>query len=421
MTHAESQELLLDLACGELDTGRAAEVEEHLAGCAECRAEKAALEEARRLSAPLREQEEPPAGFDDRILEAARAEARLQHDGNVGQVIEVSGNVRPLGLEAARIDAHAPVKARPSPRARPKWMIRAALGGSVAAAAALTLAVSTMLDARRTAEKVSQERNEDYRIRVHAAAPDAVDSAMHDAEARREGDRAGAKERAPAPTAQQPPPPPPQVALKKKQQEPVVQYAPLGKVPAKGEVARSDKDEKLAAAEEAKPQGAAAPQAVAVGSASNDGLAAGGSGAVQRRQRAASAPVSGTAAAPQESQVARGAPAQTAKTLAAAPPGAADIEARAQQARHAGDYALAASLYQKAAGARQREGDGGSAAWNLAHAVECLAAVGSFDEARQVREELARLHPTETTAIAAAQRALREVDAPGATPSAKPK
>ena len=99
MTHAEFQDLLLDLACGELDAARAAEVESHLAVCPECRAEKEALDQARRMTAPLREAEEPPGGFDDRILEAARAQAQLDHEGNVGQVIEVSGNqvvVKPL-------------------------------------------------------------------------------------------------------------------------------------------------------------------------------------------------------------------------------------------------------------------------------------------------------------------------------------
>ena len=33
MTHTESQDLLLDLAYGDLDAARAAEVESHLSGC----------------------------------------------------------------------------------------------------------------------------------------------------------------------------------------------------------------------------------------------------------------------------------------------------------------------------------------------------------------------------------------------------
>src|ERR1700694_1535813 len=112
MTHAESQDRLLDLAYGELDAQRAAEVASHVEGCAECRKEKAALDETRRTAAPLRDLEEPSPGFGDRLRLAARAPAELEHDGSLGQVIEVAGSVRPLGVEAARIDAHGPVKAR---------------------------------------------------------------------------------------------------------------------------------------------------------------------------------------------------------------------------------------------------------------------------------------------------------------------
>jgi tetratricopeptide (TPR) repeat protein len=95
------------------------------------------------------------------------------------------------------------------------------------------------------------------------------------------------------------------------------------------------------------------------------------------------------------------------------------VEANAQQARHAGNYPLAASLYRNAADLRQRDNDAGGAAWDLAHAVECLSAVGQFDEARRVRDELARLYPSETTALSAARRALREVDPPAAAPVQK--
>jgi hypothetical protein len=429
MTHAESQDLLVDLAYGELDARRAAEVEEHLSGCAECRAEKAALEEARRLSAPLRELEEPPAGFDERILQAARAEAHHQHDGNVGQVIEVTGNVRPLGLEAARIDAHGPVKARASERKRPRWMVRAALGGSVAAAAALALVVSTTLDARRPAQ--TQVRNEDYRIRVKPAAPEAVDSALRDAEARREVDGAGAKEQ---PAAVPPPAVPAPVAQKKKL-ELLPQRTTAEKLPAKGERERADKnDGALDAVAGEAPAPSAAPRSnvVAVGKGLSGGMAA-ASGkertapaqaqeeqAVAARQSAA-APAAQALSAPAAAPPAALAESREMKAAAATPPKAAGIEASAQQARHAANYVLAASLYRSAAGARQEEGDAAAAAWNLAHAVECLAAAGRFDEARQVREELTRLHPSETTAIAAARRALREVEPPDPAPADKQK
>jgi tetratricopeptide (TPR) repeat protein len=89
---------------------------------------------------------------------------------------------------------------------------------------------------------------------------------------------------------------------------------------------------------------------------------------------------------------------------------AGGIESNAQHARHAGNYLLAATLYRDAAELRQRENDAGTAAWDLAHAVECLSAVGQFEEARRVRDELLRLYPSEVTALSAARRALREVE-----------
>jgi len=179
MTHTESQDLLLDLAYGELDATRAAELESHLSGCAECRQEKAVLDEARRMAAPLRELEQPSPAFDEPILRAARAQAQLEHDGNVGQVIEVTGTVRAMGLDAARVDAHGPVKARPIERLRPRWVVRAAVGGSVAAAAALALVVSNTLETRRNAEKAAAAvRTGEFEIRVQPAAPQTLDSAQ---------------------------------------------------------------------------------------------------------------------------------------------------------------------------------------------------------------------------------------------------
>jgi hypothetical protein len=447
MTHAESQDLLLDLAFGELDAQRAADVEEHLAGCAACREEKAALDEARRLSAPLRAAEEPPPGFDERILEAARAEAHHQHDGNVGKVIEVTGNVRPLGVEAARIDAHAPVKARPAERRRPKWMVRAALGGSVAAAAALALVVSTTLDARRTAERASQAQGEDYRIRVKPAAPEAVDSALHDAAANGELDRgraAQAKEHeAAAPATESAPPAavekkqpgvvdvmqgPPAAALEKQDRVAPVR-TPAHNVPAK-RAAEMERGREQAADALAPPRDAPSAGARStVPASSGDKVAPPGvppaPAPAARPQAAASGQAAGPPAPRDDSQAAPPKLESRMKAVAAAPaapaPGAAGMEANAQQARHAGDYVLAASLYRQAADLRRRDDDRPSAAWNLAHAVECLAAVARFDEARQVRDELSRLYPGETTALSAARRALREVDVPQPLPASKQK
>jgi tetratricopeptide (TPR) repeat protein len=392
MTHAESQDLLVDLAYGELEPARAAEVATHVEGCADCRKEKAALEEARRLSAPLRDLEEPSPGFDDRILAAARAEAQLQHDGNLGEVVEVTGSVRPMGLEAARIDAHAPVKTRPVEGRRPRWMVRAAMGGSVAAAAVLALVVSTTLDSRRTAETAAASRAQEYQIRVQPAAPQAVDTALRDAEAKREADRGAAQQTAPAQAPN---------ALK--------------------ELKEQEKVAKLRAPARTAPRTAGGAQA---------GRMEGSGGDAADSKRAAAArgpelPMSETSrtTAPAVNDAVRSPPAGVAapearakKATAAEVPAAGAVEANAQQARHAANYALAASLYRNAAELRQRDGDASAAAWNLAHAIECLAAIGQFDEARRVRDELVRRYPGEITALSAARRALREVDVPAASP-----
>jgi tetratricopeptide (TPR) repeat protein len=117
---------------------------------------------------------------------------------------------------------------------------------------------------------------------------------------------------------------------------------------------------------------------------------------------------------------ARPAPAQVAsaaavKTAIAPPPAqsAEQLEMLAQEARHRGDYPRAASLYRSAADLRHaQEAESPAAAWDLAHAVECFAADGRFDEARQIRDELSRLYPSQSTAFAAAGRALRSVDGP---------
>jgi TolA-binding protein len=65
-------------------------------------------------------------------------------------------------------------------------------------------------------------------------------------------------------------------------------------------------------------------------------------------------------------------------------------------------------LYRQAASLRTQGKEASAAAWNLAHAVECLSAAGRFDEARAVREELASGYPAESAALSAARRALRE-------------
>ncbi len=368
MTHAECQDLLLDLAYDELAPARASELADHLAGCEECRKEKASLDQVRRATAPLREVEEPPSGFDDRILEAARTQASLEHDGNVGQVIEVSGSVRPLGLDAARIDAHANPKMRPE-RTRPRWVLRAAVGGSVAAAAALALVVSNTVQSRRVQPPANPD---EFRIRVQPAAPQAVEDALRDAEAPQ---HATPQKAAPPPEQKATPPPAQKAAPPPARQSERNLQAPAQKI------ARREK-------------GAAHP------AMEGSGGAAAGAPDAKRASTAMSAPAAEAGASPS----------RAANPEVEAP---ADLEASAQQARHGGNYPLAAGLYRKAAALRHTA-DPATAAWDLAHAVECLAAAGLFDEARQVRQELSQLHPSQVTALAAARRALREVDVPAA-------
>jgi hypothetical protein len=338
MTHTESHDLLLDLAYGELPAHVAAEVSEHLEGCAECQAESAQLDGVRKAFAPIREDEELSPDFDDRVLAAARAEALLEHDGNIGQVIEGAGSFSAPSLAAASVDAHAaPVAAAPA-RRRPKWMTRAIVGGSAATAAALALVVGISQPARR-----EPRPSEEYAIRVApAAAP-------------------------PAPVAAAPAAP-----------------------------SQAPQDAPKMASQDSSALDKAVP---ATSSASADLQRAKGQPARQvhaelkkkSSQRAAEAGSGGDVPTPEDP---------------------ADLEHRAEAARHEGNYALAAGLYREAATGHNY--NSGAAAWDLAHAVECLAAGGSFEEARKVRDRLGKLFPTEINAFAAARRALREVDA---TPS----
>lgn len=108
--------------------------------------------------------------------------------------------------------------------------------------------------------------------------------------------------------------------------------------------------------------------------------------------------------------------------LAAEEVNAGLLESRAQEARRSGNYTLAASNYRRAAALRQAaDKDSGTAAWDLTHAVECLASAGLFDEARLVGAELLRLYPTESAAVSAANRALRPADWPAAAQTAPAK
>ncbi|MGZ6142220.1 MAG: anti-sigma factor family protein [Myxococcales bacterium] len=448
MTHAESQDLLLDLAYGELPPERAQEVLGHVAGCAECQREKAALDEARRLTAPLRELEEPSEGFDDRILAAARAQAQLDNDGSLGQVVEVSGSVRPLGLEPARIDSHGPVAAR-SERRRPRWALRVALGGSVAAAAALALVVSTSLQTRQAQERAAQLASDKTAFEIHVQpAPVAVaeKEALQKAQEQRGPEAAPVSGKQELPKLAAEAPPPAKAALKKDVAQNHALLAlqgsggdavgggalagAVGGKPADQPAASLDATARMAqkpAAAEKKGAPPPPPAEVA--------LEAPAAPPPVRRE----APAAAAAPPPLAAVAMKGEPAPLAGTVAvkseAAPPAGAvamkdeaeptalAVEAEAQRHRHAGRYGLAATMYQQAAKLPRAPGDQAeSPAWDLAHAVECLAAAGMFDEARQVREQLTQLYPSEKTAYSAAGRALREVELAPASrgPSSKP-
>jgi hypothetical protein len=87
---------------------------------------------------------------------------------------------------------------------------------------------------------------------------------------------------------------------------------------------------------------------------------------------------------------------------------APQYEQKAQEARRSGDYVLAASLYRRAAVLRRD--DDATAAWDLAHAVECLSAAGHGDEAILVRDQLKTSYAAETSAFNAAQRSLIHIE-----------
>jgi hypothetical protein len=376
MNHAETRELLLDLAYGELPPHLEAEVSEHVADCAECRAQRAEIDSVRRAFAPIREEEQPSQGFDERILEASRAEAQLTHDGNIGEVVEVTARETAPSIEPGRVDAHAQVVARKEPR-RPRWMKPAAAVASVAAVAALAMVVGTS----NRMPLVAVRSN--YQIRVGLPAEEKPEAKQEPAkpadEERRAQPTSFAREERPAEAAPPPKTVPAKAALaqrvaaaKKKELE----EGSGGDLPSAAELVRRARNEDAmqAPAAEAHPPPAAAPAVKPQAVAANRQSAA-ASGAALDKADAASAP---------------------------------QLELRAGSARRSGNYTLAAGLYRQAA--LGRAGDESSAAWDLAHAVECLAAAGSFDEARRVRDELAQSYASQTAALSAAGHALREVD-----------
>ncbi|HEX9603139.1 MAG TPA: zf-HC2 domain-containing protein, partial [Myxococcales bacterium] len=404
MNCAESQDLLLDLAYRELPPARAAEVEAHVLGCAACRAEMAQLDDARKAAAPLRELEEPPAGFDEPILRAARAEAGLQADGTPGPVVEVSASVKPLGLQAARLDPHARMRggtARPGPR----WGRRAAVFGSIAAAAGLAVVVSSSLT------RPSAPPNAEEVAPIQVRAPGTVPSSLDDALAT-QGKAAAPETKGAAPSREIVRPPPARA------QEPAHKRIVNAPAPAKEKTARPDQQapslllKKEADQEAERSEERYQPLHRAVEAPGEGGIEGGIEGGTPggtaggtvvpppASPKAAAEPSPGgsrPAAAVRSSTDSQTLPAALprgaviAQQKAAAPnpdqaarPDPDQIEDQASAARRRGDYARAAALYREASALRGQS-EPARAAWDMAHAVECLAAGGQVNEAVAVR------------------------------------
>ena len=458
MNCAETQDLLLDLAYGELEPARAAEVEAHVAECATCRAERAHLERTRHMAAPLRNLEEPAANFDEPILRAARAEAGMQADGTPGPVVEVAASVKPLGLQAARLDPHARV--RGDVRQAPWWRRRAAVIGSTAAAAALAVVVSVSVTRQQQANRVEHEV-----APITIRAPQLViPQTLDDALAKRE--QRGTEE-APAPGSravlQQPPAAPPaqkDTAPKKLARAAPPQDSAAGAKDSQNarrkEAQRTDDGEaKLAERAAAAKQPPAtvvatsSPPPAAATTASPPPAPAGAAAAPpaapdRARARVAAAERNGSTSAAENAvrplADAR-LPAHTPEAPSPAtsggivggvldapaqrkpePPGktADQVEDDASAARRAGDYARAAALYKQAAALRSQAAPP-RAAWDMAHAVECLAAGGNVPEAIEARKELLRRFPDQQGPRAAADSALRTVPLPPDQSTVPPK
>ncbi|GAC1345354.1 MAG: hypothetical protein NVSMB23_21380 [Myxococcales bacterium] len=390
MTCAECQDLLLDLAYGELEAARAAEVEHHARGCATCAAALAELARTRTLVAPLGEGEEPPETLDAKILDAARTEAILLGGGTQGPVIAADVRVQPLAVEAAQIDARARVQAS-GPRRRPRWALRAALAGSVAAAGALAIVVST--GAPRKVVPRSDES--DYRIQVRTADQARREAAAAAAPPKAAPEEPGRADRpapaGPAPAPKRPASPPPP--------------SPLPPGPPQASPPQANAVPAAPPAALARMKGRAAPESAGAraGPAGEVAEEEGAAGAKAFQARAREAPAKAQAAA---SAVQEGSPPDSGP---AADPGG--LERRAEASRRRGSFDEAAALYQEASRARAAAGDAAAAGWNLAHAVECLAAAGRFGEARAGRSELRTLYPDARGPQAATDRALRTAPA----------
>ena len=418
MNCTESQDLLLDLAYGELPPARAAEVLEHVEGCAACRAEKEQLEDARRAVAPLRELEEPPAGFDEPILQAARAAAGLHSDGMPGPVVEVSATVKPLGLQAARLDPHATMSASPG-RARPRWGRRAAAAASIAAAAGLAVVVTSSVTHRppqAPADVVAPIRVRSPEATVPGSLDDAMVPGKKAAAPEGQGGRADSAKFLAAPPPQpaaSPPGPRGGETTKRK----IAQRAPAPEKEQLDRRAQPEEDVGAFANEEAQ-HGLAEPKreeqrtkdlpAVPAMASPPAGIVG---GSIASGKISESAPAS-------SQQLLKQAGGARASADAAPAQNPDQLEDEAGKARRQGNYARAAALYQEASALR-KDSDPARAAWDLAHAVECLAAGGQVQEAIAARRTLRNAYPGQAGQQAAADRALRSVQIPADDPASQ--
>jgi hypothetical protein len=405
MTSVHVQDLLLDLAYGELPADRAAEVEAHLATCEVCRAERDVLVRTRALVAPLRSLEEPSAGFDERIVKSARAEAGLQADGTPGPTIEVSGSVKPLGLQAGRVDPLAPgVRvAKKEISKRTLWFRRATVGASIAGAAAVALFVASSV--RQTRVDRAEEVPE---LKVRAPAVEGA-RASNESTPGKVPQKTESAPQAPAPAAQgsggdlalavRPAPPP--AASSQRQ---LAEAAKKPDEPARRSVP-SRTISKDAASSSTAPAATEATRAAAA-----DQLAATPSREKAAEPETRSAPTEGQRGEAQAGRQIASVPSRPGTGLAKAGTEADldpdRLEESAGDARREGSYARAAELYQLASGIRRAKNDSSRAAWDLAHAVECLAAGSKLGEASDVRGELMRSYPSEEGPLRAADRAL---------------
>jgi anti-sigma factor RsiW len=426
MTSDHVQDLLLDLAYGELPADRAAEVEAHLATCEVCRAERDGLVRTRALVGPLRSLEEPSAGFDERIVKSARAEAGLQADGTPGPTIEVSGSVKPLGLQAGRVDplAAGVRVAKKEISKRTVWLRRATVGASIAGAAAVALFVASSVQQKRVdrAEEVPE-------LKVRAPAVEGVRASNESTQAKvPQKTESGPQAPAPAPQgsggdlAVVPPPAPPPAASSQQQlaEAPKKADAPPRRSAPPGTISKDQTEivpygrnartfDQLPAAQPPPPSAAAgATEATRAAPADR-------SVAIPSREKAAPPETRSAPAERQRGEVQTGrqiasVPSRPEAGLAKAAAGADldpdRLEESAGDARREGSYARAAELYQLASGIRRAKNDSSRAAWDLAHAVECLAAASKLGEASDVRGELMRSYPSEEGPLRAADRAL---------------